>query len=77
MEKRNMRLAAMGMLTMGASLLLMNLGRLDGVAPDWLIRVIGIATMLCTGLSIFFTVRELAKVSAKNESKNEQTEEKE
>ena len=77
MEKRNMRLAAMGLLTMGASLLLMNLGRLEGVAPDWLIRVIGIVTMLCTGLSIFFTVRELVKVSNKSESREEQTSEKE
>lgn len=77
MEKKNMRLAAMGLLTMGASLLLMNLGRLEGVAPDWAIRVIGVVTMLCTGLSIFFTVRELAKHSSKNTENSKQTEDKE
>jgi len=77
MEKKNKKLAMMGILTIFLSVLLMNLGRLEGVVPDWVIRVIGITTMLCTVLSIFFTVRELAKHSANKNRKDEQTSEKE
>ena len=77
MEKRNLKLTAMSMLTIGASLLLMNVGRLDGYVSDWVVRVIGITVMLCTGLSVFFTVRELANHCCSKESKEDQTDGKE
>ncbi len=60
MEKKNNRLAAMGCVTICISLLLMNVGRLDGILPDWAVRVIGAALMLCTAVMVFLTVRSLA-----------------
>ena len=76
MEKSN-KLAMMSMITITLGMLLMNVGRLEGVAPDWVVRVIGIVTMFCAALSIFFTVRELMKYSANKNGKDEQTSEKE
>ncbi|MBE6758483.1 MAG: hypothetical protein E7554_00135 [Ruminococcaceae bacterium] len=76
MEKNN-KLAMMSMITTTLGVLLMNVGHLEGVAPDWVVRVIGIVTMFCAALSIFFTVRELAKHSANKDCKDEQTSEKE
>lgn len=69
-EQINRKLAAMGCLTIALALLLMYVGRLEGVLPDWAIRVVGIATMICTAVSVFFSVRELAKASRK-ESQDE------
>lgn len=66
MEKKNQRLALMGLLTIGLSLLLMNVGRLEGIVPDNIIRIIGVLTMIAAGVSIFFTVRELAVHAKEN-----------
>jgi len=73
----NTRLALMGMLTVFLSVGLMNVGRLEDCVPDWCIRAIGIVTMLCTVLSIFFTVRQLAEVSRKKNENNSDDSEKE
>ena len=60
MEKKNNKLALMSMLTICLSLVLMNVGRLDGIVPDSIIRVIGVAVMIAAAVSVFFTVRALA-----------------
>ena len=77
MEKRNTKLALMSMITITLGLLLMNVGRLEGYVPDWTIRTIGIITMLCAGLSVFFTVRELANHCCSKESKEDKADGKE
>ncbi len=66
MEKKNQKLALMGMLTISLSLLLTNVGRLEGTIPDNIIRIIGVLTMIATGVSIFFSVRALAGHAKEN-----------
>ena len=66
MEKKNNKLALMSMLTICLSLLLMNVGRLNGIVPDSVIRIIGVAVMIAAAVSIFFTVRTLAEHTSKN-----------
>ncbi len=77
MEKRNTKLAMMSLITTTLGLLLMNVGRLEGVVPDCAVRTVGIVTMLAAAVSVFFTVRELTKNSAKQQRNDEQTDEKE
>ena len=73
-EKKNTKLALLGILTINLSVLLMNVGRLEGIVPDWAIRVTGIVVMICTGLSIVFSVRALAGVSRERKEQNEEKE---
>lgn len=61
MEKKNTKLALMGMLTICLSQLLMGLGRLDGILPDSVINIIGIAVTITIVVAIIFTVRALAE----------------
>lgn len=66
-ERKNNRSTLMAMITIALSLILMNLGHLDGAIPDGVIRLVGVVVMIATGVSIFFTVRSLME---EKESKN-------
>ncbi len=76
-ENKNTKLAVMGSLTITMSLLLMNVGRLEGIVPDVVVRIIGVLTMIATALCVFFTVRQLANNSKNNDGNNKHSEEKE
>ncbi len=53
-------------MTIAFSLILMNLPHFVGAVPDSVIRIIGILTMVCAVVSVFFIVRTAVK---KNEEK--------
>jgi|GEM_PF-1679695 len=72
MEKKNQKLALMSSITITLSVLLMNVGRLEGIVPDNVIRIIGVITMIATGVSVFLTVRALAGRSKENKSEGKE-----
>lgn len=70
----NRKLAAMGCITICFSLLLMNVGRLDGILPDWAVRISGIGLMICTAAMVFLVVRTFANYSKEKHSAEENSE---
>lgn len=74
MDKKNKPII-FGMLTVILSQLLMNLGRLTDVVPDSVIRIVGVAVLIATGVSIFFAVRSVVELKqAERESDNKEQE---
>lgn len=67
----NRKLAAMSCITICVSLLLMNVGRLEGILPDWAVRVSGIGLMLCTVFMVFLVVKSFAGYSKEKHEKND------
>lgn len=70
----NRKLAAMGCITICFSVLLTNTGWLDGILPDWAVRIIGCGLMLCTVIMIVLVVKSLAEYSKEKRSAEEDSE---
>jgi len=74
MDKKNKPII-FGMLTIILSQLLMNLGRLTDVVPDSVIRIVGVAVLILTGVTVFFAVRSVVELKqAERESENKEQE---
>lgn len=74
MDKKNKPII-FGMLTIILSQLLMNLGRLTDVVPDSVIRIVGVAVLILTGVTVFFSVRSVVELKqAERESENKEQE---
>jgi len=70
----NRKLAAMGSITICLSVLLTNVGRLDGVLPDWAVRITGCGLMLCTVVMVILVVKSIAEYSKQKHSAEENSE---
>ena len=74
MDKKNKPII-FGMLTIILSQLLMNLGRLTDVVPDSVIRIVGVAVLILTGVTVFFAVRSVVELKqTERESENKEQE---
>ena len=70
----NRKLAAMGCITICVSALLTNTDWLDGILPDWAVRIAGCGLMLCTVVMIVLVVKSLAEYSKQKHENKENIE---
>lgn len=72
-EQKNKKIAVMAALITTLGMLLICVGHLKGILPDWAMNAVGVVLTLCMAAVIVFCVSKMAK-SGRNNSQNEEKE---